>query len=108
MVGEAADDAKTPIDLLDQQDPNQSVGDGQLSEGELAVGPVAQGLRVAICRSDGEDQWRPSAVHRVVFEQSPGKLVRGQDLAAFVEEHELRTQGEGADQRALTGVFTDL
>src|SRR5512147_1512827 len=62
VVRVALEDCKSPVELLEQDDAGEFVGQGHLAEGEHQVSGVTRFIAEPVGRADGKDQGLGAAV----------------------------------------------
>ena len=93
VIGMAFQDGEAAIELFQQDDARQFVGQGDLAERENRLCLGSDGIAPAIGRADGKQQLL-RAVRLVILEEV-GDLFRGELLAARVQQYQTRA-GFGA------------
>lgn len=86
VVGVAFKDREGPIDLLEQHDAGKFVGKGHFAQRKRGIGGLADFVREAIGRTNGEDQGLGAAVLMVLEEL--GEFLGGELAASGVEEND--------------------
>jgi hypothetical protein len=69
----AAEDLEAAVELLEDEDADEAVGDGEAAEGDEGAGAVAEGVAVAVGAADGEDDRGAAAVLLLVAQDAVGE-----------------------------------
>src|SRR5262245_55426549 len=81
VVRLAAGDLEAAVDLLEDQDPDQPVGDGEAAEGEQPPGPAAEVVAEAVGAADQEPDRGAAAAQLLGGEQVSGEVGARHQLA---------------------------
>lgn len=103
----AAKDRVRPVDLLEENDAREPVGQGDAAEGELAIGARLDLGGEPLGAADGEDQRRAAAVLLGGPDDLGRDLLAGEELAAGVEGDEARPRRQGGDERGVARELAD-
>jgi hypothetical protein len=107
MVRLSAQNLESPVDLLDQQQPDQPMRDGDPSERDQPIGSGPQGLRVTVGSSDRERDGPTATVGSLAGEQAR-YVGAGDLLASLIESAHQRGRGNRGDELGLVFDFDDV
>ena len=108
VVRLAAQDAVGPVDLFEQDDARQAVGQGDAAEGEDPLGARPHRRREPVGPADGEAERDTAAVLLVRPDHLARDLVAAELLAALVEGDEARAGGERREERGVVAHLAQL
>lgn len=106
MIRLAAQDREAAVELFEEEEADEAVGDGDAAERDEAAGPGAEGGRVAVGAADGEHDGGAGAVELFGAEQG-GEVVGGHQVAALVEDVEVGVRGHRGGQGGVVLVLGD-
>ena len=96
VVGFAADDGLGAVELLDEEEADELMGEGEGGEGELLGGGGSDGIGEAVGSADDEDE---AAWGGGLFLLQPAGELQGAHLeAVLVEQHDVVAETEAGQQ----------